>query len=678
MKRSHLVRAALLVATAQPAIANAQSVDYAALEEAMGEPVTTSVTGKPQTASAAPASLVIITRDQIARSVARDVPGLLAAYAGIEVNRWTAGHSDVAVRGGVQTYNARLLVLVNGRQVYLDHYGMTNWNLLGIQVEEIQQIELVRGPASALFGFNAASGVVNIITVDPLGKAASAATLEGGTNGYFRAAGSVAIPLSNTVGLSLSAGSARERELRVPQAFAAPQAMDVVSRSIAGTLSAKIGDRSRIELNGGSALNRQTEFLPSQVLSAQRFVADTIGVRVNRDTVWGSVTAHAYANRLNAIYGVQPTVGGPTSLNARFENRIVVGSLTSLVRLSERDTLRLGVEYRDNAIASESYIFSPEIGYRVVAASAMVDWRPSDRVSVTLAGRIDHLKLRQVGTPLMPALNDAADYDRSLTSPSFNAALLIDLDEASQLRINGGRGVQSPSLVDFALRAPIVSAPVPFPAFATGDPAINPAMIWSAELGYLRQITPALNVAATLFFNRVDGVIATPGNEPIYDVRISASGPLIAARIGNAGAFETRGIELAASGTMTPHLHWNANYSWLDTSQDSFFPAYAISPRDSTPRHSAKGELSYRDDHWLLSARAQYRSATRQFAFSVAGDQIAIPLADTLALDARLGWRVTSKLDLTVAGENLTAAAAAWGSPIPAERRVRVGLSWRL
>ncbi|RYE98626.1 MAG: hypothetical protein EOO77_36915 [Oxalobacteraceae bacterium] len=139
-----------------PATAFAQAVDYQALQETVGEPVTTSVTGKPQRASELPASTVIITRDDIVRSPARDVPGLLKTYAGVDVNRWTAGQSDVAVRGGVQTYNARLLVLVDGRQVYLDHYGMTDWNLLGVQLEEIQQIELVRGPANALFGFNAA------------------------------------------------------------------------------------------------------------------------------------------------------------------------------------------------------------------------------------------------------------------------------------------------------------------------------------------------------------------------------------------------------------------------------------------------------------------------------------------------------------------------------------------
>ena len=80
--------------------AYAQAIDYSALQDVIGEPVTTSVTGKPQRVSELPGSMIVITAEQIARSPARDVPSLLKTYAGIDVNRWTAGQSDVAVRGG--------------------------------------------------------------------------------------------------------------------------------------------------------------------------------------------------------------------------------------------------------------------------------------------------------------------------------------------------------------------------------------------------------------------------------------------------------------------------------------------------------------------------------------------------------------------------------------------------
>ena len=100
--------------------AHAQSMDFGALESLFGEPVTTSVTGSPQRASEVPASMTIITADEIRRSGARDIPGILRHVPGINVLQWTNDQADVGVRGYNQAYSSRLLVLVDGRQVYAD------------------------------------------------------------------------------------------------------------------------------------------------------------------------------------------------------------------------------------------------------------------------------------------------------------------------------------------------------------------------------------------------------------------------------------------------------------------------------------------------------------------------------------------------------------------------------
>src|SRR3546814_9290051 len=83
---------------------------------------------------------------------------------------------------------------------------MTNWAGLGVQLEEIQQIEIVRGPNSALFGFNAVSGVINIITINPLQSRQLTMTAEVGAEGQVRASGVAAIKLADNFGLRLSGG----------------------------------------------------------------------------------------------------------------------------------------------------------------------------------------------------------------------------------------------------------------------------------------------------------------------------------------------------------------------------------------------------------------------------------------------------------------------------------------
>src|SRR3546814_6282747 len=179
---------------------------------------------------------------------------LVQAYAGIDVVRWTAGHSDVSIRGGVQAFNPRLLVLVNGRQVYLDHYGMTNWAGLGVQLEEIQQIEIVRGTNSALFGFNAVSGVINIITINPLQSRQLTMTAEVGAEGQVRASGVAAIKLADNFGLRLSGGYDVSDELGgLNSSTIAPQVssgiFDPKHTEVAGELYGKFGEQTEVGLS---------------------------------------------------------------------------------------------------------------------------------------------------------------------------------------------------------------------------------------------------------------------------------------------------------------------------------------------------------------------------------------------------------------------------------------------
>ena len=180
--------------------ARAQSMDYGALESLFGEPVTTSVTGSPQRASDVPASMTIVTADEIRRSGARDIPGILRHAAGIDVLQWTNDQADVAVRGYNQVFSPRLLVLLDGRQVYTDYYGYTEWSAIPVELSDIRQIEIVQGPNSALFGFNAVGGVINIITYDPLYDDLNTASVTAGTQRHIEGSGVATYRIGNVGG----------------------------------------------------------------------------------------------------------------------------------------------------------------------------------------------------------------------------------------------------------------------------------------------------------------------------------------------------------------------------------------------------------------------------------------------------------------------------------------------
>ncbi|HKJ73866.1 MAG TPA: TonB-dependent receptor plug domain-containing protein, partial [Alphaproteobacteria bacterium] len=184
--------------------AMAQSMDYGALEEIFREPVTTSVTGSPQRASDVPATMEIVTQAEIRRSGAKDIPGVLKHVAGVDILRWTADSVDVSVRGYNEAFSSRLLVLINGRQVYADHFGYTPWSLLPVELGAIRQIEVVKGPNSALFGFNAVGGVINIVTYNPLHDDGARVAVTGGTQDHLQGSGVATLKLGDIGGVMIS------------------------------------------------------------------------------------------------------------------------------------------------------------------------------------------------------------------------------------------------------------------------------------------------------------------------------------------------------------------------------------------------------------------------------------------------------------------------------------------
>jgi len=670
------------IAAALPAAAQAQSVDYAELEAMFGEPVTMSVTGSPQRASQAPAALVIITRDDIRRSPAHDIPGLLQAYAGIDVVRWTAGHSDVSIRGGVQPFNPRLLVLVDGRQVYLDHYGMTNWAGLGVQLEEIQQIEIVRGPNSALFGFNAVSGVINIITIDPRQSRQLITTVEAGTEGLRRVSQSVALRFSDQVGLRLSGGFEETDELDgLSSSALAPQvasSLDPRHYEAAAELRARLGESAEMSLNATYSNARQLAVPPVPFVVPTYYEFLSLGARVSHDTGWGIVSGQVFQNWSDVRAQALPTT------EIAFHNEVLVASADALIRAGTSNILRFGLEYRANSLRTAPG-YPGATRYDVYAASAMWERRFNDALTFTAAARFDHLRLEQTGIVDQPTIYTAEDFDRSFTAFSLNAALLYKLDEASSLRVAGSRGIQAPSLIALGWRFDFSVPDNPFPIVIAGNPALDPTVIWSAEIGYMRTFgASGTRLELTAFYNRSSDIMSLSGPQT-PPVAAPPAFPFILARAENVGTFQAFGIEAGLSGRLGPNMHWLLNYTWTRADQDILRNSggnyeWPLALDVGTPEHKAGAQLSYNRGPWLATVAARYMSRTQQVVTSTGagnGPLILANVEDSIALDARLSVALGEMITLSLTGENLTNASGANLSPAAAERRLRATVQLR-
>src|SRR6202050_3058084 len=133
------------------------------LEDLMNVEVT-SVSKSEQTLSRAASAIFVITAEDISRSGALNIPDLLRMVPGMDVAQITANTWAVGTRGFNARFSNKLLVLLDGRRVYAPTTGAVFWDVLNVPLEDIETIEVIRGPGGSVWGANAVDGVINIIT----------------------------------------------------------------------------------------------------------------------------------------------------------------------------------------------------------------------------------------------------------------------------------------------------------------------------------------------------------------------------------------------------------------------------------------------------------------------------------------------------------------------------------
>jgi outer membrane receptor protein involved in Fe transport len=143
----------------------------------------------------APATMTVIESQAIQSAPTQNFAELLRAVPGMNITQVSARDINVTARGATSTLATGQLAVLDGRSLYQDFFGFVMWDFLPVNLNEIKQIEVIRGPASAVWGANALSGVINVITKSPREMQGTSAVL--GVGGFDR----------NTATTSESAGT---------------------------------------------------------------------------------------------------------------------------------------------------------------------------------------------------------------------------------------------------------------------------------------------------------------------------------------------------------------------------------------------------------------------------------------------------------------------------------------
>ena len=644
-------RALILIALFFVTPLHAQSIDYGSLERLFGEPVTTSVTGSPQRASDVPATMEIITADDIRRSGARDIPGVLKHVSGVDVLQWGIDNSDVGVRGYDQSYSPRLLVLLDGRQVYADFYGYTPWSAIPVELAAIRQIEIVKGPNSALFGFNAVGGVINIVTYNPLYDTVNTASLSGGTQGLAQGSVVATAKLGSVGGLRLEAGGRSNDDFSSALAAASlgtRRGNNRGSIDVDGVF--RLSDKLQLTVEASHTEADQTDFNETGSYYYGRYGTNSVKGQVNADTDFGAVQGSVYSNWIHldlfAGRGTTPFVPG--------ENQVTVAQLQDTFRVGSDNTIRTTAEYRHNTMATTPYGGSHTF-YDVMSGGGMWDWEILPTLSLTNALRLDYLTLGRDGTKPAGFPLDNSHWNRSLTEPSFNSGLVWQADEIDTFRLTAARGVEVPNLV--ALGGLLL--PEGTHLFVTGVPTLNPTIVMNYEVSWDRAV-PALGgqLRANLFHQTNASVIAA---SDIFTV--SAVNGVVLLTSGNIGSSNATGLELSFKGNFLGDWHWGISYT-PEMITDHFVKGVAVTAIDfqhTTPTHVVKANLGWAHGPWEIDGYVQYDSSFYGISLvpgsAIGGATQLAPISNYVSIDGRIAYKLNDWATLALSAQNISQAS---------------------
>ncbi len=669
--RTHvsLVAVAAVAAGLSAAPATAQTIDYGALQQLFGEPVTTSATGSPQRATDVPANMEIITADDIRLSGADNIPDILQFVAGVDVRRYSFAQTDVSVRGYDQPDSPRLLVLINGREVYLNDYGYTSWASLPVQIEEIRQIEVVKGPNSALFGFNASGGVINIITFDPLLDSTNEATVRSGSQGYASGSAVMTVHDGDQAGLRLSVGGFRSDEFST-RSLPAPltpydRTPNQYSLGAAGTLM--LTPKIALTAEATAVDLESFEVSPIPDFSNQKIRTNSLKFGLAADTDYGLLNLTAYRNELEfADQSATPSL--------REDNQTYVIRASDVFKLDADDTIRLGVEYRD--VFDNSSLVGGSIGYAIYSASAMWDWQISPQLTLTNALRFDRLALRYDGTTAPGDRYSISNYNNAvLTEPSFNSGLVYKPTDEDTIRLLAARGIQAPSLVDFGLQAAykIGSFPITF----IGDPDLEASSVMNYEIDYDRTLSPGAALRVAVFDQKTDNLLSSALNAPL----MPGAGGLVSYSQ-NIGSSAADGAEIELKGVTGDGVRWNVSYSYIAITDHLTLSSTTglsglLDYAHGSPESVIDAGLGYSWNRFDFDAQARWQSQFVDFEPTLSGSAVPFTADNYVTMDARIAYRITDNLTVAVAGDELLQPRIFEAAGPPVERQIMASVSNR-
>jgi iron complex outermembrane receptor protein len=632
--RHYFVLPGLLVAGmawALPACAETDADQFELSPEQLFEATVVSVSRTSEKLIEAPAAVYVLTNEDIIRSGATSIPEALRLVPGVQVAQVNANNWAVSVRGFGSGLANKLLVLMDGREVYDPLFSGVYWDIQDVILEDIERVEVIRGPGASLWGANAVNGVINIITKKAADTQGNLLSITGGTqprgiveeryggklgeSGYYRVYGKYT---NRDDEQSVTGGSAHDGQ-------------EAAHTGFRGDWKQSSLDSFTLQGDVYNSIDGNKTALPSLTLPFAQPAVDSY--HAQGGNILGRWN-HDMAD--NSHFTVQSFVEYKSRSQLILMDKHTLFDLDAQYELPEKGVHKIivGGGYRnitDELTESPFVSFSNE-GENTSVVSGFVQ----DKITLeprtwflTLGSKFEH--------------NDFTGFE---IQP--NARLQWQPDETQTVWASVTRAVRTPSRLEHDLtveEAVLSLGGIPAELLLRPDPDLHSEELIAYEIGYRNQLTSQLLVDMAAFYNDYQALatsrfltptlILTPPAHFVFPFTTT-----------NDTHGETYGFEAVTDWRALDNLKFTASYTALAMHLSGPSGNVAINA-GATQGQSPKQQFNIAS-RWDVMHNVSF-DTTLYNVTAIPGFQ----LPEHWELGARLSWKILEGLQFSLVGQNL-------------------------
>jgi outer membrane receptor protein involved in Fe transport len=607
----------------------------------------------------------LIGGETLVNNASTSYADLFRAVPGLNVTQTSARDINLTSRGATSTLSTSQLALVDGRSIYLDFFGFIAWDFLPVNPAEIKQIEVIRGPASAIWGANAMNGVVNVITKSPRELEGTSVTVgagsfirdlpdrEAGAGALFYANGSHSQVVNDRWAYKISLGVYSQDPLARPTGNL-PSGLPYPSFANEGTTQPKLDVRADYDFEDGQ-----------RKLVFQGGVAGTDGILhsgigpfdIDKGTVLGyakvnfskgAMKANFFTNILNGEATNLLAVGlNGQPLNFIFESNTYDFEFGDVRTFQQRHVFSYGGNFRYSTF---DLSIAPAGDSRTEGGAYVQDEIFLGKyVRLLLGARLDKFDIiddvqfsPRMTLMLKPSANQTfrVSYNRAYRAPSVINNYL-DTTIINQLPLGSINPAFGSAVYNFPVRA--VGSNIGLPQAGVPAQDLVEQSITAYEIGYTGVVKQRATVSVAFFVNETkDDIFFTqvasyraqnpPPGWPPFPPIPPALGPIIleglycppgstptpqrpcpfgvgnglpaAFSYRNLGKVRQKGLELGIDGAINKELSAFANYSYQPDPEAIGFPQSEI---NLPPNNRFNVGLNYGGERYLGNVAISYQ-----------------------------------------------------------------------